>query len=479
MQDTGNGFNLAAAGMADAAGSIIMPSAQPKGQLQIANGMGIGRYAFFLEITTKSIGGDRREIVTGFTSYDGVSRQSGAIDHQMQFHVNSRIEIADSVYTDATGTHRMSTVIDDSQVLAEIPTAPEACAMRPEDVVMQGQKMALMDGAQGDIVDIRTTLKGAASLSDRKNVMPAHYLSTVCKGYMGAAREHGGDDFGRDGGEFYKDAVMAVKAPSLLKSAFCRHMGFGNTSNTHRFTYAQLQEAWPRPDSFFMVSMPKPGQTLTSPLQNTEHWQGANIETTIAFSLTHALPALMSRLMMLSVEVDITNQTLDGMPKIAIMKCVGMFDGVITPHHIKHLEGQLELDIIRGILNGKAGHFHIHMNINLLSSSQFNISVNGGESIPYNAPMFCDSYYSPVIGMNQGQLGAINVEVEALVGQMAGATAEVWTPTTTVPGGGGSSNGPAAAPDRVTGAFAAQDNSLLRQQHVAGSAPIASAPSRR
>ena len=59
--------------------------------------------------------------------------------------------------------------------------------------------------------------------------------------------------------------------------------------------------------------------------------------------------------------------------------------------------------------------YDIRLTVNILSESTFMISVDGKPAVPYSAPMYCDSYYSPIIGMDPTTLTNISNGVESIV----------------------------------------------------------------
>lgn len=415
---TDNGSLLTSAAMAPAASGIISPSTIPKEQLMIPGGMSEGRYAFFIEITVDGIFGKRRELITGFTDRDGVNRATGSIDPNMQFHVNSIIEISDYETVGSAGRKINSRVLNSSQVLADRPSQNKVFAMRPEDVVSNGQVSLMMQGGDNSVMDFRNQLNGAALMSDRSNAIPSKYLSTVCQGYINAGNAVA-HDFTDNDENMYNEALSNLHSSTVTISAFYTGLGILDALSSHTFTFAQINNAWPRTNEFWSKITPRPGSTLTSPIEYSERWTGANLETSIAFSLTHMMPSLMSRLMLMELELEITNMTLDGRPNCGIINHTPMFDGVVTPQHLQYLQNQMEMEVIKGLLDSITNTFQIRIYVNLLTTSKFDISINGQPAIPYVAPMYCDSYYSPVLGLENNSLNVINESVETLVNHLS------------------------------------------------------------
>lgn len=421
MKDaTENGSNLSSVAMAHAASDILSPSITPKEQLVIPGGLGSSRFAFFIECTSKNLYGNRRELITGFTDHDGITA-TGAIDPNMNLHINNIVEIGEADKVGANGVMQRS-LLSSSQVLAERPVTNDIFSMRPEDVVCAGQfSIAAEAGLSNVSIDTRNAINGGvkAKLSTRNNVIPSKYLSTVTNGLVSALAGEGViGGMEEVGSSVYVDAVNNLRETSVLLGNFYTELGLNDSFSTHTVRFSQISSVWPRPNDFWSKIMPRPGETITSPIETSEHWRGSNIATNIAFSLTHAVPALMSSIMLLKLEVSITNMNLTGQPEVVILNHTPMFSGTVLHMHLVHLVNQIELEIINGILRNKVNLFDIHMNIDLLKNSKIDISVNGEQSIPFVAPLFCDSYYSPVLGLERSSMSELNSAVELMVSEL-------------------------------------------------------------
>ena len=427
LDATNNGETLTPYSLSSSASQVLAPSITPKDMLQIPGGMRQGRYAFFIEVTTTDITGNEREILSGFTNYDGINPNSKSIDPNMVFHLNSRIVVRDQA-TIGYGGHQFKPIMFMAQnVLTPIVNHPGAIAMRPEDVAAYGQN-ALLHIGDARVIDPRNSLSGVAKVADSRNAIPSHYLANICNGYI-LAQSEAVDHYGMSEANIHTKAITNTRCPSITLSNFFNAFGRPNPESSYMFTFGELNALWPRPREFWHTVTPKYGETLTSPLEHTEHWRGASIATGIAFSLTHILPALMARVMMVEVEIALTNTGIGGGHNIAVLKHTPMFDDVITPEHIKYLQNQIELDVIRGLLLNSVITFDIRLHINILTNSTFYISINGEPHIPYVAPMFCDSYYSPLIGLEKNNLGEIANSVEIMVAELSHQSQNPWADT--------------------------------------------------
>lgn len=426
LEYTDEGRYVSSNNLSDIAGHILRPAATPQNKIAIPNGLGEGRFIFFLEITTNNCFGNTREIISGFTDYMGISA-SGHLDPNMVFYINSRKSLQDSIVTGAAGRGIKTALRDDSQLLTN-QGYMSSIAMRPQDVVAAGQTSLLTGGYNSNVIDTRNDLNSSPLLSQRGNTLPNHYLSNTLNGYIKAANATSiiGGDVTPD--ELYSEAMGYVRSPRMAVSDFVSAMGLSSVDGVDKFTFGQLDATWPRPDGWWNVTRPSPGSRMErvrcSILENSEHWHGANIETSIAFSLSQAMPAIMSSLMLVYLDVTIEPTPITGQPVVVVLKTIGMFDGVVTPAHIQLLETQLSYDVVNSIIGKNVTDFKIAMSVNLMESGTYNISVNGFPSSVFVAPTFCDSFASPVVGMDKSSLTNMNKNMETLVDTLITSRAE-------------------------------------------------------
>lgn len=412
---TESGNHITPAALAGVASELIAPTMAPQSKLLIPGGMQSLRYAFSIEITTTHNDGGMtiREIITGFTDRDGISPR-GHIDPDMIFHINSIVEVGSSLVTNAYGQTQSLKMRSTNQLLTSLDNSASV-AQRPEDIVgLQQSDIGIETGAI--LNDLRQSTNGQEFLSKTSNALPAYYLSDICNGLENASNTVSGFSSGSDVLSMAKDNVREKNMYiSDFYSAMAKH---DNDGLAGAFTFGQLDATWPRHPDFWTVTRPRNGQTLTSPLEYTEHWGGANVETSIAYSLTHAMPELLSSLMIVGAEIDIMCLGDGTTPSILVMNHTPMFDNTVFRRELEILENRILLDIVKGVMQANATTYHIHLKVSLRTNSTYNISIDGRPSIPYNAPMYCDSYVSPLIGASYDGLRNMKTGIETLCSEI-------------------------------------------------------------
>jgi hypothetical protein len=439
---TEEGTMVSSARLSKVASDIIFPSSTPQAKIQLPNGIKEGRYAFILVIEATFEHWVEKEIIRGFTDYLGVDNNNN-IDPQMRFFINNIATIKEvrtpnnySMYPNAG--YQVSKPSLDSNVLAIIPEYTDAISLRPEDAVMWKQSQ-LMRMHSDNVNDSRSRLTSPlAKLSDRGNCIPSIYLNSIINGYRKGFSAISDLDNNRFDDEYdpstdmYDNALIHISSGLINKSYLHNSLPKNNMRPSHEFTFDDLNRTWPRPKGFFKITKPSPKNQLFSPLLHTEHWDGATTETSVAFSLTHILPAIMSDFLLVGLCLEINNIGISRRPEICIGNYTEIVKGYNNISRLMDLQSRIELDVVHGLLLKKAVIFDINMVVNLTANSSFEISLNGGVKIPYNAPMFCDSYFSPLIGLNYNAVANISDNVEFIASELQRTTGNNWDTHTSI-----------------------------------------------
>lgn len=428
IHDTQGMTDLTAATLAHSAGSLIAPSVVPRQQVSVPNGLGEDKLAFFIEITISSqYGPDRRELVSGFTDYVGVT-STGAIDPNMVFYVNSITSLGPS-----------NRIIDSAQVLTPEYAPSAGVPLRPVDVVATSQTNCFSVAEDlTSMIDSRTLFTNSPKLATQHSNASNRYLSDTLKGYSAAIAyaEHTQmaddvsllhDDLGMGNdtinGGLYDEVISRIRPTSAAGYHFFSAMGLLNGGGDSSFTFSQLERRWPRDGSFYIIALPtaygaQQAGEMDRPLEYSESWNTTLLETQIAHSILHILPSILTQVKLLSCELHLTNENIGGQTTVTLMAINEMFENTFTPSHQTYMEDQIMIDIATCLLANRVDQFSIHLKCNLLGNVMTTISLNGMQPIVYIAPMFCHSFYSPQIGTSHSDLAQLSQNVDILVNEM-------------------------------------------------------------
>lgn len=392
------------------AGSILRPTAQHEGIVQIANGWGEKRMRFFMEVELghDAMGGAALvQVLCGYTDHMGVTL-SGAVDPRMQLYFNSSITVRRTATPTPNGLVNAAHVVDASQVLigkADLRMGGGGTvhhAMRPQDVFA-----VMSQGALGDssfVQDTRHTFVNGPMKSSRSNAAAPEYLSKVLKAQ--ALAENNVQNSG-SGEDIANVARGIVQDPNISTDMFFghlkRHTGF---SEGDCITYADLCRMDPGTDQIAQAIMVGNGMQQASAYgaEHTAHWNGANMETVAATILSQAVPAIMMDLMLSEVHLMATNETLNGEYLVTMQHYNGFTDKVDLRPHANRLMERLKIEILRDLTQNNLIQFRLTLHINLAGETFMRISMNGQPEIDYVCPSFCDALMAPVLTANKQTL---------------------------------------------------------------------------
>jgi len=419
---TNGGNILTPKSLAGVAHNVMSPASVPGNVVNVPHGLGQERYAFYLEVHITSVTGTSREIISGFTSYNGIS-DSGAIDPEMTFHINSIVNV--NTMISSVGMQQQSLVFSEPtsyQVLTSSNVSVGNVSMRPEDVVGVGQMANMLAGSDDGFMDTRCMIGGEPILSTRKHNITNEYIADTYNSFVSAYNSNG--DIGDTNSDFYNDAYVNVRNASISEQNFIRAIGAGINGSSSQFTFGDITHTFQLPDNFYVVSRPNPG-VMYSPMDDTEHWHGANMETKIAFALTHSMPALMNKYMLTRTTVTISNMNGTSTPEVLLgMDTTEMFGGTFTVNRKAAFIDDVIFNVIRGVMDVNVNFFSITMSLDIFSTSTLDISLNGNPAIRYVAPMYCDGYMAPVVGANMSSLNNVADAIGTVIGHVTPAVVE-------------------------------------------------------
>lgn len=423
IEATMNGTNLSQAAFNEVAGQIIGPNAVPQGDANIDGGYGQARYAFMIEMKTSNLHGCKREILTGFTNYLGVDTVTNSMDPKMVFHLNGVTLISDTTQQNHQGTFITSEINHCSNVLVGQQHMPGTVSLSPANVIGHGQiNQYLGDMSDGsNFGNHRISLDGVSKLVNQSNSIPSTYLSSLINAQVGAIATTGNGWQDRDK-EQYQQAKASCRDANSSSGLLYQGLGRLDETDSHKFTFEDLEFRWPNRE---WVIMKQPdSQAQVSAVDRGLDWNNSLVETSIIYSLTHTLSGILSKNYLQDIYIEINNENPNGDIHVIPGIFHEMFPGYNTDARIYQLCQRIETEICRGIIksNPAVGTFNVLMKINLLNESEFTIRINDTPWCKYQAPMFCNSYSSPLTGMNQKAIDPLVNDTEFLIGEICTAT---------------------------------------------------------
>lgn len=417
------------------AGRLVVPShTASRKTIDIPGSMRQARFAFTLSFIITSTGPGsspitEREIVRGFTNHAELSR-GNFIPDDMEFHVNSRVllKVGRSVGRKVIETRSVQL---NHAVLGRNNGIRNAVALRPEDIVASAQSANLRSSG-AHISDNRSYLDGISKVADRKHTVPSKWLSSTLLGYRKGMNVNTDPEYFAEEGD-YAQIYGKVITSSLTNSHFYNAMtdgrviGFGEDNV---FTFREIDTMFHLSNDKW-VKVVRNNKDVLNLIDSTCDWRGSQMETIIAYNLSHIMPSTMNQLLLTRLEVIITNDNIGNEIEIEVINYRKMFDDNDDTDEISELEyiiDQLELDVVHGLLeNNHIPVYRLHINSNITWNSIIKIQLDGGRVATYSAPQFCDGYTSPLIDLEEDNLHHISQTIDHLAVNLVEATREKRT----------------------------------------------------
>lgn len=421
-----NGQNFSAEALSGVASRILRPDATVRGPALIDNGWGERRLRFLLEIEEEAFHGSKMILViTGYTNYTGVSH-GGAIDPDMRLFFNNSLSIRENLIMTPVGRQSALAVADASHVIPRFNINNHQAAgnindfcthvLRPEDVVKTMLTASLRDP---DLIDTRTLPISGPRKSRRNNGNPSMYLSRTMKALDSASKTN--TEFeGYD--EVNERAASLLKEQPIFNDKFLGDLLHKTEYNYDNFiTWGTLCAIYPEADHVSTVFLK--GEVQRNAMSNrdilaergmTEHWAGSNIETVAATMLSQSIPAIMMELMITRVVFAATNETLDGMFAVELRDASSFSKNIDMSQYMQSFIDRLRAEVLNDVSHCNQLTVRLSMSVDVMGDTFISIAMNGGPSVDYTMPSFCDVLFAPVVGSNAENLNIIAHDIESL-----------------------------------------------------------------
>lgn len=403
--------------MSGIAGQFLQPAATPENPNPIAIPHGWeqkrGRFVLQLMHEFPALGTHVIEQVSGFTDYDGFTT-SGSVDPQMQFYVNSCVQLRQSpVVQTPMGLQSSMLVTDNSHVLADagfsnIYTPVKEQRMRPEDVYSHMSRLGAV--TTGSTTDMRTTLTQVALKSRRSNALPSEYMAGILENHRVAAVQQ---ELGSGEQDILASARGKAAEPSAPRDPFLAAIGqVRGTPPTKVFTYGDLQVLDPNVDRVAIVGFSPPAEAARMHQAHsgeTADWNGSDQTTVIATMLSQGVVALMMELGIAEVGFIATNQTMGGMFDYREYALVGFNNQVSMAPYSQMFRDAFQSKLWSDITTVPGGGFGAQFGLNVdvharaMGETRVIVQFENNAPVKYAIPTYCDSLVVPVLTTNVQQ----------------------------------------------------------------------------
>lgn len=436
QQATRYGQNVSPEALSGSVGSILRPTANHLGQINIANGWNNKRFRFFMHVIEQDLTGTQSEqYISGYTDHVGGNFISGTIDPNMRMYVTGTIRMKSLTYMTDFGRQQQTTIGSAAHVFNQrfIPGMENVGTsttnlQRPMDVfaTLQTQDFRRFRAAD-DFLDPRTTFAHEhVKLSNRANALAPTYLSKMLKA-GGAAFVNSDNDatsadmWGKAEGMVREDVYSQDEVLFELhrKTSF---------SDGDSFTFRELERLCPQLHSVtklvpaIVVQQQQQsinGGTLPAiPVYTAgtfDGWNGQDIHTVWATILSNSLPPLMLDCMIHTAGFVVHNHTIGGEIDITwntVQPFARNLDPTTARSLVEHFSYRLQNHVIRDLLAGNQMSFTIRAHFDVLGESRLEIALGNDIAVPYATPTFCDSLFTPVLTRGQQNVRKLANQIE-------------------------------------------------------------------
>lgn len=400
-------------------GNIILPSTVAERSISIPNGWQTNRLRFFLKVRMNSpMSNARIGYFQGYTEFSDLS-MTGLFDPNMVFYINSFAIVEESTIATPNGNYVMPRLIESTNILpptVNMPgpyTSPNPYSdpnshllyIRPNDVFSSIQVSHINDAAGGQTYDFRTD-PNTYIRSYKSNNNPGAYMSNIVNNYVENTiinRSHPAN-YEFDGVATILDQCINTneEAP-LTDNPFLRELAKAHGASFRAVTHFNLKMLSELDkDLQHKIKYVKPTQTMLANIPqagNSEYWTSQTREVIAATLIMNSLSSILFENMLSNISLVSTNMTVDRTVNTSLISALSL-TGLDASQFIQAITLRLEREVMNVITFNNQDSFKLSLEMDLFGFTNITLSLSGGPSVPFTAPTFADSLYSPVSTFN-------------------------------------------------------------------------------
>lgn len=443
--ETEGGTKIVPAAFSNISASILRPSAAHHGTIGIDNGWGERRMSFVLEVMVPdSFGSSRSVVLTGYTNHTDVGIVNKTFDPEMRLYLNTSTIINTITQRLADGTLTARKAIVDSShllnstVMNNIRTSLAQGDLyrdntlwyaTPYNVINEMSNIHMGNtnsNLYGDnrLLDFRQrTSEKDVKRSKRENTIPTSYLSKILRGVSDNLTNM---DIGisEDEHRALINASMSVKEEQAMIDPLIMELAVKTGYSDYGFvTWRELCNIVPNLDSVtrFSTRASNVVQTNTpdAVAGNFQNWQGVTFETTIANSISQLVPAMMTTCMIGSITFAFSNDNPTFAPMVSITSGQTMIDGIPFTNMARAFESRFISEVVPMLTDQGRTLINMIVQCSLGTETYISVSRNGEPEVPFCAPTFCDSLYTPILAPAQQNLTNIATDLQNIANSVS------------------------------------------------------------
>ena len=433
LRDTRNGTEIVPNAFHNISSAILTPSAAPSALVNIDNNWDTRRMSFVIEISAPDqFSEDARSVVfTGYTDHADVSHRTTHFDPNMRLYFNTS-SIINTITQRTNGAIVKRRVMADSSHLLSMSTLSgvqvpghdmynenKLWFATPQNVIYQMSTISNMNnGNYGDrVLDFR--VRGnemEVKRSRRENAVPTTYLSKILRGVTDNVTQM---NVGLDHDEnlaMSNAAIGVQETDNMYDPVLMDIIANSDYLSKGYITWGALHAMVPNLEAATQFTA-RADQVVQSHVPdalagNFNHWQGVTAETLIANNIAQLVPAMMTSSMIGNITFAFNNDNLTMTPTITTTSGQTIIDGIPFMQVSPQFETRFLNEIAPLITDQNRTVVHMLVQCSLGTETFITVSRNGEVSVPFCAPTFCDSLYTPIIATSEQGLTSIASDLQ-------------------------------------------------------------------
>ena len=426
---THGGMNTQYASLAPIAGDIIKPDMGSTRLVNIPNGFNQVRLRFLIVVGNPANPNGVRYYYSGYTDYDGVSRETKSLDHNMRLYINNAIKVQTVGRVDPTTgvTYPHTEVTECTHLLhpQSLGAAPsmyqpniqlgasynvinKPSYVRPVDLAytlqVKRDTSSLGHGLGIDpnmdatmpLLDVRTSVTPA--LANRMNNIPAVYLSHTLNGFHRGYMMQSAD-IDPSATNPYEATVAALRDPSLSQNYFLATLMAQYDYRTNGFiTWGAMLAAHPE------LLSPQVVQYYNNRAVGTDifiaqrgEYDGLGTNTTIQSQLVtqvlQSIPAFLLKNLIVEASLFVTNATMDGSVDVVMKEAISFAN--VPPNWILQrtpgIEAGIKSIVFSNMRGGMYAPFTLNLRVNAFGETFVELVYNFEATLRTVVPSYCDA----------------------------------------------------------------------------------------
>ncbi len=396
-------------------GNIVMPSTYTEQSIPIPNGWHTNRLRFFLKVRMLSpMSNSRIGYFQGYTEFSDMS-MNGLLDPSMTFFINSFAIVEETMVNTPNGNFMMPRLIESSNILPPTVNMPgpytspspylqpdkHLLYMRPNDIFSSIQVSHIHEIAGGTTYDFRTD-PNTYIKSYKSNNNPGSYMSYILNSYIDNTimNRNAPENSQFDGvSTILEQCINQPEEHPLTDNPFLRELAKIHGASFRAVTHFNLKMLSDLdPDLQHKLKYVKPTRNMISNLPqvgDSEYWNGQTREVVAATLIMNSLSSILFENMISSITIASTNMTMNREMVTSVTGAISL-TGLDASPYLQAIVLRLEKDILSSITFNNADAYKLVVNMDLFGVTRIEISLSGGPVVPFTAPTFADSLYSPV-----------------------------------------------------------------------------------